>query len=92
VSSSLCLKGAKVQGGGGENNNGHRLLSFFIFHRSDEGQNKRHEDNTKSLSLCLKGVKIGVTKAKKRRHKDDSYVSSSSCLKQTKNRRKRQRK
>jgi hypothetical protein len=35
-----------------------KLSSSSIFHRSDEGQRKKHEDdNTKLLPLCLRGVK-----------------------------------
>lgn len=35
-----------------------KLSSSFIFHRSNEGQRKKHEDdNTKLLSLCLRGAK-----------------------------------
>jgi hypothetical protein len=66
VLSSLCLKGAKVQGGGGENNNDHRL-SFLSFIGITKAKNKRHENNTKLSSSCLKGMRIGATKAKKKK-------------------------
>jgi hypothetical protein len=52
----LCLKGVKI--GGGEDNDDHRSLLSFVFHKDDKGQPKKNEDdNFVPLSLCLREAK-----------------------------------
>jgi hypothetical protein len=69
----LCLRGARTRGG--KDNNDHKLLLYFVFHKNDEGQKEKKykDDDFVLLSLCLKGVRIGGGK-------DDDYLKSSSSF------------
>jgi hypothetical protein len=56
LSSFWCLKGIKTKG---ENDDNHRWLLSFVFHRNDNREKKSHEDNDYvPSSLCLKGAEI----------------------------------
>jgi hypothetical protein len=51
---ALYLRGVRI--GNGEDDDDHRSLSSFVFHRSDEGQNKKRHENEDFVpsSLCLR--------------------------------------